>query len=177
MARNQSVWLRVLLIGASVLLLAWPTALITTFSFQLTRQVGRDMEPALKDQQRLIVNKLVYRLRYPQSGDVVVLLDPLDPNKSFARRVIAREGDTVRITGGHVYINGKPLSDDYVAAEFKSHDDWGPQVVPVGYYFVLSDNRNSSSDSRYWGFVPRRYIVGKIAGQTQGSIVGTLARR
>ncbi len=170
MANNQSRWLRVLHVGASVSLLALSTAFITIFPFQLTRQVGRDMEPALKDQQRLIVNKLVYRLRYPQSGDVVVLLDPLDPNKSFARRVIAREGDTVRITGGHVYVNGKPLSDDYVATEFRSHEDWGPQVVPVGYYFVLSDRRNGSSDSRHWGFVPRRYIVGKIAGQTQGSV-------
>jgi signal peptidase I len=128
----------------------------------------------------VIVNKLVYWLRDPRSGDVVMMYSPLDPNKSFVQRVIARQGDTVRIIAGRVYIDDKPLSDDYVAAEFRGHDDCGPVVVPVGYYFVLGDHRNSSSDSRHWGFVPRRYIIGKIVarfgGTQRGAPVGVEPR-
>ena len=59
-------------------------------------------------------------------------------------------------------VNDIPLSDDYVPEDYRSHDDWGPQVVPEGYYFVMGDHRNNSSDSRNWGFVPKRYIIGKV---------------
>jgi len=76
--------------------------------------------------------------------------------------VIAEEGDTVRIVDGRVYVNDIPLRDDYVPAEYRSHDDWGPQVIPEGYDFVMGDHRNNSSDSRHWGMVPKRYIIGKI---------------
>ena len=75
---------------------------------------------------------------------------------------VVREGDTVRIVDGRVYVNEQPLPDDYVAAEFRSHDDWGPQVVQQGYYFVMGDHRNNSSDSRDWGEVPKKYVVGKV---------------
>ena len=163
MANDRHVrWIVVVRIAASVLFLVVLTAAVTTFPFVLARNVGHAMEPAVKDQQRLIVNKLAYWLRDPKSGDVVMVYYPLDPNKSFVRRVVAREGDTVRIIAGHVYINDKLLSDDYVPTEFRSHEDWGPQIVPMGFYFVLADHRNSGSDSRYWGYVPRKYIIGTI---------------
>ena len=80
----------------------------------------------------------------------------------LGERVIAKEGDTVRIVDGHVYVNDVPLHDDYVPEEFRSHDDWGPTVVQQGYYFVMGDHRNNSSDSRHWGLVPKKYIVGKV---------------
>jgi signal peptidase I len=76
--------------------------------------------------------------------------------------VIGLEGDTVRIVDGHLLVNESPVDDRYVPDEFRGHDTWGPQVVPSGYYFVMGDHRNSSADSRHWGFVPRKYIIGKI---------------
>lgn len=136
--------------------------LIVTFGFQVARVDGLSMAPTLEDHDRLIVNKLVYELGDPRPGDIVMLYYPLNPEKMFVKRVIAREGDTVRIVDGHVYVNDIPLHDDYVPAEYRSHDDWGPQVIPQGYYFVMGDHRNNSSDSRHWGMVPKKYIVGKV---------------
>ena len=136
--------------------------LIVTFGFQVARVDGLSMAPTLEDHDRLIVSKLVYELGEPRPGDIVMLYYPLNPEKMFVKRVIAREGDTVRIVDGRVYVNDIPLRDDYVPAEFRSHDDWGPQVIPQGYYFVMGDHRNNSSDSRQWGSVPKKYIVGKV---------------
>jgi signal peptidase I len=136
--------------------------LIVTFGFQVARVDGLSMAPTLEDHDRLIVNKLVYEIGEPLPGDIVMLYYPLNPEKMFVKRVIAKEGDTVRIVDGRVYVNDIPLHDDYVPAEFRSHDDWGPQVIQQGYYFVMGDHRNNSSDSRHWGPVPKKYIVGKV---------------
>jgi signal peptidase I len=136
--------------------------LIVTFGFQVARVEGQSMAPTLADQDRLIVNKLAYRIGTPQVGDIVMLYYPLNPDKSFVKRVIAEEGDQIRIVDGRVYRNDVPINDDYVPSEFRSHDDYGPQVVPQGYYFVMGDHRNNSSDSRHWGFVPKKYIIGKV---------------
>jgi signal peptidase I len=136
--------------------------LIVTFGFQVARVDGLSMAPTLEDHDRLIVNKLVYELGEPRPGDIVMLYYPLNPEKMFVKRVIAREGDSVRIVDGHVYVNDVPLHDDYVPEDFRSHDDWGPQIVQQGYYFVMGDHRNNSSDSRHWGPVPKKYIVGKV---------------
>ena len=136
--------------------------LIVTFGFQVARVEGQSMAPTLADQDRLIVNKLAYRLSVPQRGDIVMLYYPINPDKSFVKRVIAEEGDTVRVVDGRVYVNDVPMRDDFVPAEYRSHDDWGPQVIPEGYYFVMGDHRNNSSDSRHWGFVPKKYIIGKV---------------
>jgi signal peptidase I len=136
--------------------------LIVTFGFQVARVEGQSMAPTLEDQDRLIVNKLAYRLGEPHVGDIVMLYYPLNPNKSFVKRVIAEEGDQVRVVDGRVYRNDVPMDDAFVPLEYRSHDDWGPQVVPEGYYFVMGDHRNNSSDSRHWGFVPKKYIIGKV---------------
>ena len=136
--------------------------LIVTFGFQVARVEGLSMAPTLDDQDRLIVNKLAYRIGEPRRGDIVMLYYPLNPDKSFVKRVIAEEGDSVRIVDGRVYVNDVPLHDDYVPAEYRSHDDWGPQQIPDGYYFVMGDHRNNSSDSRHWGMVPKKYIIGKV---------------
>ena len=154
----QEVWSGVqTLVSAAVY-----ATLIVTFGVQVARVDGLSMAPTLEDHDRLIVNKLVYELGDPRPGDIVMLYYPINPEKMFVKRVIAKEGDTVRIVDGRVYVNDIPLHDDYVPAEFRSHDDYGPQVVQQGYYFVMGDHRNNSSDSRHWGPVPKKYIVGKV---------------
>jgi signal peptidase I len=136
--------------------------LIVTFGFQVARVEGMSMAPTLEDQDRLIVNKLIYRIRPPHKNDIVMLYYPVNPDKSFVKRVIAEENDLVRIVDGKVYVNDVPVDDTYVPSEFRSHDDWGPSMIQEGYYFVMGDHRNNSSDSRHWGLVPKKYIIGKV---------------
>lgn len=145
-----------------VLLAVIVLAFTSTFLLQVARVEGQAMAPTLANEDRLIVNKWVYRSGKPQLGDIVMLYYPLDPSRTFVKRVLGREGDEVRIVDGRVYLNGTATDDAFVPAEYRSHDDWGPQVVPQGYYFVLGDHRNNSSDSRHWGFVPEKYILGKV---------------
>ena len=162
----ESLWIRMgreVMTGLQTLVSAAVYAtLIVTFGVQVARVDGLSMAPTLEDHDRLIVNKLVYELGEPRPGDIVMLYYPLNPEKMFVKRVIAEEGDTVRIMDGHVFVNDLPLHDDYVPAAFRSHDDYGPEVVKQGYYFVMGDHRNNSSDSRHWGPVPKKYIVGKV---------------
>src|SRR5579862_4349668 len=136
--------------------------LIVTFGFQVARVEGQSMAPTLEDQDRLIVNKLAYQIGDPQIGDVVMLYYPVDPSKSFVKRVVGEPNDTLRSVDGRVYRNDVPLPDDFIPEEYRSHDTWGPRVVPEGYYFVMGDHRNNSSDSRSWDYVPKKYIIGKV---------------
>jgi len=136
--------------------------LIVTFGFQVARVDGMSMAPTLQDQDRLVVNKLAYELGDPKIGDIVMLYSPLEPEKALVKRVIAAQGDQVRIVAGRVFRNGLEVDDTFVAQQYRSYDDWGPQVIPQGYYFVMGDHRNNSYDSRQWGFVPKRYITGKV---------------
>ena len=136
--------------------------LIVTFGFQVARVEGMSMAPTLEDQDRLIVNKFIYRLTSPHTGDIVMLYYPNNPDKSFVKRVIAEENDLVRIVDGKVYVNDALVDDAYVPSEFRSHEDWGPSMIGEGYYFVMGDHRNNSSDSRHWGLVPKKYIIGKV---------------
>jgi len=138
-------------------------SLIVTFGFQVARVEGKSMEPTLQDQDRLIVNKAVYQFfDEPQPMDIVMLYYPRDPDKSFVKRIIAKEGDTVRIENGQVFVNEVPLPDSFVPPEFRSHENHGPEVVQESYYFVMGDHRNNSSDSRHWGQVPQKYVIGKV---------------
>jgi len=136
--------------------------LIVTFGFQVARVEGQSMAPTLADQDRLIVNKLAYRIGDPRRGDIVMLYYPINPEKSFVKRVIAEPGDQVKIIDGKVYRNDVLMDDSFVPSAFKSHDDWGPKVIDEGYYFVMGDHRNNSSDSRHWGLVPKKYIIGRV---------------
>jgi signal peptidase I len=136
--------------------------LIVTFGFQVARVEGQSMVPTLEDQDRLIVNKLAYRLGEPRVGDIVMLYYPEDPSKSFVKRIVAEPGDTIKIVDGRVLRNDVPLADDFIPEKYRDHDNLGPFVLPRGYYYVMGDHRNNSSDSRTWGYVPKRYIIGKV---------------
>ena len=149
----------ILFIVALDFLLMWS---VSAFVLQHARVEGTAMSPTLNDQDRLIVDKSLYRRQVPRKGDVVMLYYPLRPERTFLKRVIGEEGDQIRIVNGQVYINDVADNDEYVPVEYRSHDDYGPQVVPQGYCFVMGDRRNNSSDSRHWGFVPRKYIIGKV---------------
>ena len=137
--------------------------LIVTFGFQVARVEGQSMAPTLEDQDRLIVNKLVYRIGEPRRGDIVMLYYPLNPEKSFVKRVIAEEGDTVRIVDGRVYVNDIPLHDDYVPPEYRSHDDWGPQVIPARATtssWAITATTAPTAATGAW--CRRNYIIGKV---------------
>lgn len=136
--------------------------LIVTFGFQVARVEGRSMEPTLHDQDRLVVNKLAYKVHDPEVGDVVMLLHPNNPDQSLVKRVVAAPGDTVAFREGAVIRNGVVVAEEFVPVDLRSFEDRAPIVIPDGFYFVLGDHRNNSSDSRVFGPVPKKYILGRI---------------
>ena len=136
--------------------------LIVTFGFQVARVEGESMAPTLANEDRLIVNKFAYVVGPPLPGDIVMMYYPREPEKSFVKRVIAKEGDTVKIEDGRVYVNGVELADDFIPPEYRGHDDHPAIVVQEGYYYVLGDHRTNSFDSREGWEVPKKYIVGKV---------------
>ena len=149
-------WLKTLLSAAVY------ATLIVTFGVQVARVEGQSMAPTLEDQDRLIVNKLAYRIADPQVGDIVMLYYPVDPDKSFVKRIVAEPTDILKIVDGVVYRNDVPLDDAFIPEEYRDYSSYGPEAVPAGYYFVMGDHRNNSSDSRSWGHVPKKYIIGKV---------------
>ena len=119
------------------------------------------MAPLLSDQERIFINKFVYRFEPIQRGDVVVFWYPLDHSKSFIKRVVALPGETVEIRQGALYVNGKAVSEPYVPAQYADLSDFGPVRVPTDSFFVLGDHRISSNDSRVFGPVSSSYIYGR----------------
>lgn len=145
-----------------VLLEVLSSLVLKMYVYQVARVEGQAMASMIVDQDRLLVDKWRYHWSPPRRGDIVMLLYPLNPEKSFIKRVIGEEGDLLRGTNGRVFLNDRPLDETYVEEEYRRHADWRPVIVPEGYYFVLGDHRNNSSDSRHWGFVPAKYITGRV---------------
>jgi signal peptidase I len=116
------------------------------------------MEPTLMPGQFILVNKLSSKLNDINRGDIIVFHYPIDPREDYIKRVIGIPGDTIEVRGNMVYVNGNAIKEPYIAAEPSYNGSW---VVPVSELFVLGDNRNQSSDSHAWGFVPWANIVGK----------------
>jgi len=150
-----AVWLRDLIISLAI------SAFIIIFLYQPVKVEGTSMMPSLDDQERIFVNKFVYRLESIERGDIVVFHYPRDPSKSYIKRVVGLEGDHIRIDGGRVLVNGKMLAEDYVPSEYEDQRSYSEIVVPPHSYFVLGDHRSMSNDSRDFGPVNENYIYGK----------------
>lgn len=148
-------WLRDLVVSVTL------AALVIIFLYQPVKVEGTSMWPGLEDQERIFINKLVYRIEPIERDDVVVFHYPRDPAKSFIKRVIGLPGDRVRIDEGTVYVNGKMLKEPYVPVDYGDTRSMAEITVPEGSYFVLGDHRSMSNDSREFGPVDRRYIYGK----------------
>jgi signal peptidase I len=134
---------------------------IMIFLYQPVKVEGTSMNPLLSDQERIFINKFIYRFEPIERGDVVVFWYPLDRSKSFIKRVVALPGETIEIRAGNVYVNGRELPDQYVPAGYLDGSNYAAQRIPLGEYFVMGDHRDSSNDSRVFGSVPRHYIYGK----------------
>ncbi len=144
------------------ILFAFATAIfIVIFVIQPVKVEGTSMQPRLVDQERIFVNRFIYRFTDIHRGDVVVFWYPRDRSKSFIKRVVAIPGDEIEIRYGSVYVNGSRVSEPYLKPEYRDHESYRRILVPADHYFVLGDHRNSSNDSRNWGFVPRELIYGK----------------
>jgi signal peptidase I len=137
--------------------------IVILFLYQPVKVEGTSMMPTLDDQERIFINKFVYRLHFGKidRGDTVVFWFPGDPTKSYIKRVIAVPGDRVEVNQGAVIVNGQALVENYVPEEYRDQSSMTERTVPQEEYFVLGDHRSSSNDSRAWGMVPRRYIYGK----------------
>ncbi len=135
------------------------TLIITTFIAQITQIRGRSMEPSLIDGERVVNVKIVYRIEKPKRGEVIIFKPPFRTKENYIKRIIGLPGEKIEIKNGYVYINDKLLNEPYIVN--RSHDNWGPKIVPPNMYFVLGDNRVNSSDSRVWGFLPKENIIGK----------------
>jgi signal peptidase I len=154
--RNEiRVWTRDLLIAIGLALV------IIVFLYQPVKVEGTSMAPLLSDQERIFINKFVYRFEPIQRRDVVVFWYPLDHSKSFIKRVIGLPGESVEIRQGTVYVNGRAIDEPYVPAQYEDMSDYGPVRVPRDSYFVMGDHRISSNDSRVFGCVPSKFIYGR----------------
>jgi len=154
--RNEiRVWTRDLLIAIGLALV------IIVFLYQPVKVEGTSMAPLLSDQERIFINKFVYRFEPIERGDVVVFWYPLDRSKSFIKRVIGLPGETVEIRQGAVYVDGKLIPEPYVPAQYEDLSDFALVHVPKDSYFVMGDHRISSNDSRVFGPVESRYIYGR----------------
>ena len=135
--------------------------LIVVFLYQPVKVEGTSMLPELVDQERIFVNKFVYRIEKIAPKDIVVFWYPLDPSKSYIKRIIGMPGDVVEVRRGIVIVNELQFDEDYVSPEFVDRRSYPPVYVEPGHYYVLGDHRNQSNDSRIWGLVPEKYIYGK----------------
>ena len=149
------VWLRDLIISLAI------SAFIIIFLYQPVKVEGTSMMPSLVDQERIFVNKFVYRLEPIERGDIVVFRYPYDPSKSYIKRVIGMAGDRIRIDAGQVYVNGDALDESYVPSEYTDSRTFPEVVVPASSYYVLGDHRSMSDDSRNFGPVNQSFIYGK----------------
>jgi signal peptidase I len=153
--RELRSWTRDLAIALGLALV------IIIFLYQPVKVEGTSMAPLLSDQERIFINKFVYRFEPIERGDVIVFWYPIDRSKSFIKRVIGLPGETIEIRGGRVFVDGKQLSEPYVPASYLDGASYPLIQIPADNYYVMGDHRDSSNDSRVFGPVGRQFIYGK----------------
>ncbi len=165
---RQGLWSEGFKLLRDVFLIIVVFILFGVFFVQPVVVEGTSMLPQLHDGERLLVNKLVYyriqsvRWGHIERGDIVVFWFPNDPDKSYVKRVIGLPGEIVEIRNGKVFVDGNELVEDYLNTEYnQGFPSEAAKKVADHHYFVMGDNRDNSSDSRYWGLVPEKYIYGK----------------
>lgn len=134
---------------------------VILFVFEVVIVDGRSMEPTLHDNDRIVVEKLSFYIRKPTYNDIIVFRYPVNPANRFVKRVIAVEGDKIKIKNNKVYLNGNVKNEPYILE--KKIEDFNETIVPKDTVFVLGDNRNNSKDSRQQdvGFVNIKLITGR----------------
>jgi len=156
-ARNAISWLRDLSVSVFI------AVIVILFLYQPVKVEGTSMTPALINEERIFINKFVYRFGISDivRGDTIVFWAPEDPSRSYIKRVIGVPGDVVEIVDGTVVLNGKRLEEPYLIDANRDRMSMPRRVIEPQHYFVLGDHRNSSNDSRSWGTVSRDAIYGK----------------
>ena len=141
--------------------------IIRAFIVQAFKIPTGSMRPTLMEGDRILVNKFIYKFKEPKRGDIIVFRSPEDKKKDFIKRLVALPGETLEISNGMILIDNKAVDKDSVMREryYYNRGDFGVEgqtmEVPLDAYYVLGDNSISSRDSRYWGFLPKKYLIGK----------------
>ncbi|MBI3252028.1 MAG: signal peptidase I [Candidatus Omnitrophica bacterium] len=151
----------------SILVALLLTLVIRTYVVQAFKIPSGSMHPTLMEGDKLFVNKFIYRFHPPERGDIIVFKYPEDMKKDFIKRLAAFGGETVEIRDGKIFVNGKVLNDRATFGQFYyyNHEPYGGPnekiQIPPDAYYVLGDNSANSTDSRFWGFVPKKNMIGK----------------
>jgi len=155
--RTAISWLRDLSVSVVIAII------VILFLYQPVKVEGTSMTPSLVNDERIFINKFVYRFGISDivRGDTIVFWAPEDSTKSYIKRVIGVPGDVVEIVDGTVILNGQRQEEPYIRDEYRDRISMTRRTVEPAHYFVLGDHRNSSNDSRSWGTVPRDAIYGK----------------
>jgi len=141
--------------------------IIRTFVVQAFKIPTGSMRPTLIEGDRLLVNKFIYKFKELKRGDVIVFIAPEDKKKDFIKRLVGLPGESIEISNGDILINGKAIEQNspLTGRYYYNRGDFGKEgesiKIPSNAYYVLGDNSISSRDSRYWGFMPKKYLLGK----------------
>jgi len=157
---QKASWRRTILDTLETILLSLVLFLAINAVSERIRVESISMQSTLFPGDYVIVNKLAYRFNHsPERGDVIVFRYPPNPDAiPYIKRIIGLSGDQIHIADGKVTVNGQLVVEPYLVVSTNRGGDW---TVPDGQLFVMGDNRNNSSDSRSWGFVPLENIIGR----------------
>jgi signal peptidase I len=147
-----------------IVVLALALYIIINFAVQTVHVMGQSMENTLQNNDFLVASKIDYRLHEPQRGDIVVFRPSNDPKVDYIKRIIAAPGDKLRIDHAQVFVNGHQLREDYLPEKWTWSDTWNngqEDTVPKDEFFVMGDNRNHSTDSRFLSYQKKDSFLGR----------------